>query len=88
MGISALTRTARGLRLTLAGLALVSLGANAQAQGVQTVDPNQATGAENGAPPAADPAAQAPGADYATPVGGEAGTIPALPAETPPAPSP
>lgn len=85
MGISAFTRTARGLRLALAGLALASLGANASAQGVETVDPNQAIDADIGAPPPADPAAQAPGADYATPVGSEAGTIPALPAETPPA---
>ena len=80
MGISAFTRTARGLRLALAGLALASLGANTSAQGVQAVDPNQAIDADIGAPPAATP-----GADYATPVGGEAGTIPALPAETPPA---
>ena len=80
MGISAFTRTARGLRLALAGLALVAMGANASAQAVQTVDPNQAIDADIGSPPA-----DAPGADYATPVGGEAGTIPALPAETPPA---
>ena len=80
MGISAFTRTARGLRLALAGLALVAMGANSSAQGVETVDPNQAIDADIGSPPA-----DAPGADYATPVGGEAGTIPALPAETPPA---
>ena len=79
MGISAFTRSARGLRLALAGLALVSLGASASAQDVQTVDPNQAIDADIGtAPPAA------PSADYATPVDGEAGTIPALPAESPP----
>jgi len=85
MGIFAFTRTARGLRLALAGLAIVAMSAGASGQGVQTVDPNQAMNADIGTPPAADAAAQAPGAHYSTPVGGEAGSIPALPAETSPA---
>ena len=79
----AITRTARRLRLALAGLAVVGLGAGAAAQTVETVDPNQAIDADIAAPAAAPPAQGSPGADYATPVGSEEGTIPALPAEAP-----
>jgi len=77
MGISALT-TARGMRIALTGAALIALGAGASAQSVQSVDPNQAINADLGTP-----AQDTPGADYATPVGPEAGTIPALPADSP-----
>ena len=71
MGIS------RFARATLLGgaLALV-LSAGASAQSLKAIDPNQGLNGDL-APPAS-------GADYATPVGSEAGTIPALPAETPP----
>ena len=72
MGIS------RFARATLLGgaLALV-LSAGASAQSLHAIDPNQGLNGDLA------PAAVA-GADYATPVGSEAGTIPALPAETPP----
>ncbi|MCA1661406.1 MAG: DUF1134 domain-containing protein [Novosphingobium sp.] len=83
MGISAFSRAATGLRLALAGLALIALGAGAAAQSVQTVDPNQAINADIGAAPQTASQQDAPGEDYATPVGAEAGTIPALPAEAP-----
>ena len=77
MGIS------RFARATLLGgaLALV-LGAGASAQSLQSIDPNQ--GLNSDLAPAAGATQTAPGADYATPVGSEAGTIPALPAESPP----
>ena len=61
----------------LLGVAALAMAAGASAQSVQTIDPNQAIDADLGTPPAATP----PGADYATPVGSEEGTIPALPAE-------
>ena len=76
----AITRATRELRLALAGLAIVGLAAGAAAQSVETVDPNRAIDADIAAPAAA---AQAPGADYATPLGSEEGTIPALPADAP-----
>ncbi|HYD07824.1 MAG TPA: DUF1134 domain-containing protein [Reyranella sp.] len=92
MGTLAFTRTRRPTRLALAGLAVAATAAAATAQSVETVDPNQAINSDL-ATPASTPAQPAPGADYATPVGGEEGTIPALPAEAPaptqaPAPAP
>ena len=77
MGIS------RFARATLLGgaLALV-LGAGASAQSLQSIDPNQGLNSDLAPPTGATQTA--PGADYATPVGSEAGTIPALPAESPP----
>ena len=77
MGIS---KFARGT--TLAGAIALALSAGASAQSLQAIDPNQGMNADI-APAAAATAQPAPGADYATPVGGEAGTIPALPAESP-----
>jgi len=67
------------LRLTLLGAAALAMTAGASAQSVETVDPNAAMNADIGTP-----SAEAPGADYASPVGSEEGTIPALPAEGPP----
>lgn len=67
---------ARSTWLAVLGAAALSLGGPALAQPVQSIDPNSAIDADLGDVPAA-----APGADYATPVGAEAGTIPALPAE-------
>ncbi|QGN56146.1 DUF1134 domain-containing protein [Novosphingobium sp. Gsoil 351] len=77
MGIS---RTARGL--LLAGVVALTLSSAGSAQSLQPIDPNQGLNSDIAAP--AQSAAAAPGADYATPVGSEAGTIPALPAESPP----
>ena len=79
-------RISRFARATLLGgaVALV-LSAGASAQSLQSIDPNQ--GLNSDLAPAAQSTSPAPGADYATPVGSEAGTIPALPAESP-SPSP
>ena len=66
----------------LAGTIALALSAGASAQSLQAIDPNQAINADI-APAPATTAQSAPGADYATPVGSEAGTIPALPAEAP-----
>ena len=74
------TKFARGT--LLAGAVALVLSAGASAQSLQAIDPNQGL---NGDLAPAQASAPAPGADYATPVGSEAGTIPALPAETPPA---
>ena len=74
------TKFARGT-LLVGAVALV-LSAGASAQSLQAIDPNRGLNSDL-AP--AQASAPAPGADYATPVGSEAGTIPALPAETPPA---
>ena len=83
MGISALACASARLRVPIIGLAALALSVGASAQGVRTIDPNQSVDADlaqpNGAPAEQTP----PGADYATPVGAEAGTIPALPAESP-----
>ena len=72
----------------LGGAVALVLGAGASAQSLQAIDPNQAINSDLGPvrqAAAAQPAAQATsGADYATPVGSEAGTIPALPAQSPP----
>lgn len=81
MGIS---RFARGTML--AGAVAMALSAGASAQPVQTIDPNQGMNADIA--PASEATSPAPGADYATPVGSEAGTIPALPAESPAPPQP
>jgi hypothetical protein len=88
MGIFALAHTRHGLRLALTGLAIVGLATGVAAQSVETVDPNQAINSDIAAPAAAAPEQSAPGADYATPVGSEEGTIPALPAEAQPATQP
>lgn len=82
MGIAAIIRNRGKLRPLAAGALAAMLAGSATAQSVQSIDPNQAINADLGTPPAAS---AAPGADYATPVGSEAGTIPALPAQTPPA---
>ena len=80
MGIS------RFARATLLGGAFVLvLGAGASAQSLQSIDPNQGLNSDLAPAGATQGVAQsAPGADYASPVGSEAGTIPALPAESPP----
>ena len=82
MGISALAGASARLRVPLIGIAALVLSAGASAQGVRTIDPNQAIDADL-SQPGEQPAAATPGADYAAPVGAEAGTIPALPAESP-----
>lgn len=77
----------RKLAVLAAGIAL-GLSASAQAQ-VKTIDPNSVIDGDlaaqgQQAQPAQTQASEAqvsPGADYAKPVGSEAGTIPALPAE-------
>lgn len=66
----------------LGGAVALVLGAGASAQSLQSIDPNQ--GLNSDLAPASSSAQPGPGADYATPVGSEAGTIPALPAEAPP----
>jgi hypothetical protein len=66
-------------RLAMAIVAVAFAG-GASAQSVEAIDPNQAINAELGAS-----TATRPGADYASPVGPEPGTIPALPAEPAPA---
>ena len=73
MGISKLARGTMAL-----GALALALSGGASAQSLQPIDPNQGMNADIA--PAAQPV---PGADYATPVGSEAGTIPALPAEAP-----
>jgi hypothetical protein len=73
MGTSRFSRGA-----ALAGAGALVLGAGASAQSLQAIDPNQGIQAD-----VASAGSPAPGADYATPVGPEAGTIPALPAEAP-----
>ena len=76
--------TARAVWLTLLGAGALACGAPVLAQPVtqpvQSIDPNSAIDADLGAAPAAAPSIDM-GADYATPVGTEAGTIPALPAD-------
>lgn len=83
----------RPLALVAASLSL-ACGQAAMAQ-VETIDPNTAIDGDlapqGGQPSASQPAPVppgSPGADYATPVGGEAGTLPALPPESAPAPAP
>lgn len=76
MGISNFSRGTM-----LGGAIALALSAGASAQSLQAIDPNQGMNADIA--PATEAAAPAAGADYATPVGGEAGTIPALPAEAP-----
>ena len=73
------------LGVMLLGAAALAMTAGASAQSVQTIDPNQAIDTDLETPPA-----ETAGADYATPVGPEEGTIPALPAEpqAPAAPAP
>ena len=82
MRFSNIAVAARRLCLVLAGAATLAGGPPVLAQGVQTVDPNSANQAEGlRYPPASDPQAEYTEKDYATPVGSEAGTIPALPPE-------
>ena len=77
---SGLTAAVRGVWLGLLGAGALALGAPALAQPVQSIDPNSAVDADLGTSPwGSSPTAA--GADHATPVGAEAGTIPALPAE-------
>ena len=73
------SKLARGT--LLAGVLALALGASASAQSLRAIDPNQ--GINSDLAPAGSVGQAAPGADYATPVGAEAGTIPALPAEGP-----
>jgi hypothetical protein len=65
----------------LGGAVALMLSAGASAQSLKAIDPNQGMNSDIA------PASPAPavGADYATPVGAEAGTIPALPAQPSPA---
>ena len=70
----------RGAWLALLGAGALALGAPGFAQPVQSIDPNSAYDAEPAGAVAAAPSTTA-GADYATPVGAEVGSIPALPAE-------
>lgn len=63
----------------LAGAMALVLSAGASAQSLKAIDPNQGLSSD-----IASPAQPAPGSDHATPVGVEAGTIPALPAQAPP----
>ena len=74
------SRFARGPLLV--GALAVALSAGASAQSLKAIDPNQ--GLNSDLAPAPQTAQPAPGADYAIPVGSEAGTIPALPAQSPP----
>jgi hypothetical protein len=70
-------RLGGGLRVACLGAAAaVATAASASAQSVEAVDPNQAINANSGS---------TPGADYASPIGADPGTIPALPAEPAPA---
>ena len=62
----------------LAGAMAFAISAGASAQSIKAIDPNQGLNSDIAAP-----TPTAPGADYATPTGAEAGTIPALPAQTP-----
>ena len=73
----------------LVGVVALALSAGASAQSLKAIDPNQGLNSDLAPPTAtASGAAQTvPGADYATPVGTEAGTIPALPAEAPSQPA-
>lgn len=66
----------RGAWLALVGTVALAVAVPAAAQTIETVDPSAAVDGEAGLqyPPAA-------GSEYATPVGSEAGSIPALPAE-------
>ncbi len=80
---SGLSAAARGAWLALMGAGALALGAPGVAQPVQSIDPNSAFDAELGSAPGATQASApstAAGADYARPVGAEAGSIPALPA--------
>jgi len=84
---SGLSSAARGAWLALMGAGALALGAPGFAQPVsqpvQSIDPNSGFDGEPGTAPAAIQTAAhsvAAGADYATPVGAEAGSIPALPA--------
>ncbi len=76
---SGMSAAARGAWLALLGAGALALGGSALAQPVQTIDPNSAVDADLGTS-SWEPAPTAE-ADYATPAGAEAGTIPALPAE-------
>ncbi len=76
---SGISGAVRGAWLALLGTGALALGAPAFAQPVQSIDPNSAYDAELGSAAATAPATSA-GADYAAPVGAEAGSIPALPA--------
>lgn len=66
----------------LVGAVAMALSAGASAQSLQSIDPNQGLNSDLG-----PPAQPASGASYATPVGAEAGTIPALPAQSPAQPA-
>ena len=75
----------RGAWLGLLTAGMLAFGTPALAQPVQSIDPNNAIDADLGTAPAATPSIGA-GADYATPVGAtpvgpEAGSLPALPAD-------
>lgn len=62
----------------LVGAMAFALSTGASAQTLKAIDPNQGLNSD-----IASSAQPKPGANYATPVGAEAGTIPALPAQTP-----
>ena len=85
MGISSFARGTLVATL-LGGAFALALSAGASAQSLQAIDPNQGLNSDLAPPAGAAPtkAQPMPGADYATPVGNEAGTIPALPADIPP----
>ena len=68
----------------LGGAVALVLSAGASAQSLKAIDPNQGINSDIAPATQATPAQPAAGADYATPVGSEAGTIPALPAQSPP----
>ena len=74
----------RGAVLVGAIAMALSAGASAgaSAQSIKAIDPNQGLNSDIG-----PPSQPASGADYATPVGAEAGTIPALPAQSPSQPA-
>lgn len=78
------TRPAARFAAALAGAVALAFSGPAFAQ-VKTIDPNSAVDGDlvpqDQQQAAAQQAQTAPGADYATPVGSEAGTTPALPAD-------
>jgi hypothetical protein len=85
MRIFTRSTTLRAAWLSLLGAGALAAGGQALAQGVQTIDPNTAIGADAAALPAADAPAATVGAEYTVPPASEVGTIPALPEEAAPA---
>jgi hypothetical protein len=79
MGTFTIASAARGAWLGLLGAVALAGAAPAVAQGIETVDPNSRVESDSGGlqyPPEGE-------TEYAVPVGSEAGTIPALPADAP-----